>query len=550
MSQPFAPDDGLAQLPRPHRLASHPSTLAVFAAGLLITALLATTATLLYNRNESRLLDLRVRDAGAALSGGVPQIQMPLASAAELAQATNGDVAKFKFFIGADVGKSGPFASVSLWKLHNGVATPLAVVGAPAYLQRSPGQASAFLSRSTGSSVLRLTGVLTEPGQSQIRLGYAFAPRESSPYVVYGESALPGTRKIGPIARSSSFAGLDLALYLGDRQRTSDLLETNVSQLPIKGRSASTRVPFGDSDFLLVMTPTGSLGGTFFQSVAWIVAVLGLLLSLGAALLVERLKRRQEFAERLAFELDAAARQNRDLYDQQRNIAETLQHALLPDVLPAIPGFEVSARYIPGVAGMDIGGDWYDVITLDERHFLLVIGDVSGRGLRAATVMAALRFTIRAYAAQGDTPTEILAKLAHQHTLENDGHFATILCAAVDLEHGEVTLANAGHLNPVVIQNGHCDRVEAPVGPPIGVETDSGYGSVTISLPASATLLAFTDGLVERRGQLIDKGVQRLQDVASRADGSLTELLDAILVEFSSDASDDDTAILGVRWQN
>src|SRR6185437_12643526 len=139
------------------------------------------------------------------------------------------------------------------------------------------------------------------------------------------------------------------------------------------------------------------LAGTLPKDLPWIIAVLGSLLTIAATLMTLRLTQRRRGAEELAGRLEVTANENERLYAEQRGIAQTLQHALLPDRLPELPGIQASARYEAGEEGVEIGGDWYDVIDLDGRRLLLVVGDVSGHGLRAATTMAALRYAIRAY---------------------------------------------------------------------------------------------------------------------------------------------------------
>ena len=272
-----------------------------------------------------------------------------------------------------------------------------------------------------------------------------------------------------------------------------------------------------------------------------------MLISIGAAVLTVRLIQRRRHAEQLARTLEDIADENRRLYSEQRTIAQTLQHALLPERLPQIDGVETSARYEAGVEGVDIGGDWYDLIALDDHRMLLVVGDVSGRGVRAAATMASLRYAIHAYAAQDDPPAMILTKLSKLVNVGATGQLATILCALLDVEAHELTVTSAGHLPPLLISNGTGTFIQSAVGVPIGVNAGSTYTSTAVSTPPAATLLAFTDGLVERRGESIDTGLARLQHAATADQCELDDLLSKLLDELR-DGGDDDTAIAGLRW--
>jgi serine phosphatase RsbU (regulator of sigma subunit) len=237
------------------------------------------------------------------------------------------------------------------------------------------------------------------------------------------------------------------------------------------------------------------------------------------------------------------------MYSEQRSIAEVLQHALLPQVLPEISGVETAIRYVAGGEGTDVGGDWYDVIPLDDTHFLFVLGDVSGRGVEAATIMARLHFAIRAYAVQGDAPQAILAKLGGLLSIERDQCFATILCGLVDVTGHAITLVNAGH-PPLLLLNGKtADFIRTTVFPPVGVENTTPYESVDVAVPEGATIVAFTDGLVERRGETIETGLERLRALTIDDPLPLDDLLDRVLTESTAAGYHDDTAILAVRWK-
>ncbi|MCW3020074.1 MAG: Two component signal transduction histidine kinase, partial [Solirubrobacterales bacterium] len=365
----------------------------------------------------------------------------------------------------------------------------------------------------------------------------------------YAEGLLPENRR-SRIASGSGFSDLNYALYLGRTRSRKDLLLTSLRQFPITGRQASDVVPFGDSAFTLVVTPRESLGGAFFQSLPWIIAGVGVLLTLAAALITDRLARRRRHAERLAVDLDRVATENERMYTQQRGIAQTLQHALLPDALPELDGMRVGARYVPAASGIDVGGDWYDVVEVDDHGVLLLIGDVSGHGLRAATTMASLRHAALAYAVQDSAPATVLAKLSDFVNSGEHDYFATVLCALIDVQAHTVTVASAGHMAPLLIDGDDGRYVEFRVDVPIGVVGESPYHEAVVSVPSNATLVAFTDGLVERRGEVLDVGLERLRDAATGTDLPLEELLSRLAHDLASAEHHDDTAIVGIQWQN
>jgi serine phosphatase RsbU (regulator of sigma subunit) len=519
------------------------------AIGLVVTAALTLTSLGLYNRNENRLLGLRARELGLVLTAAVPSIQTPLASAAELADATGGSQQKFHAFIDSYVGPGRQFASVSLWPLGTSRLAPVVVAGSTPALAALPAQTRALFARGEHTRLLNVTGIL---GTANASLGYEFTtPGVKSGYAVYAESPLPKDRR-SRLSSDSAFSELNYALYLGHARRAGDLLVTNIRRFPISGRQASNVVPFGDSAFTLVVTPNGSLGGTFFESLSWIICGGGVLLTLAAALLTDRLAKRRRYAEQLVDVLDRVAAENRDMYTEQRSIAQTLQHALLPDELPELSGLEVGARYVPAASGIDVGGDWYDIVDTGDQQVLVMIGDVSGHGLRAATTMAALRHAALAYAAQDHRPASVLASLSDFVNSDPHEHFATMLCALIDVRAHRLTIASAGHMAPLLINDAGSDGrfVEITANVPIGVVRNSPYEEVTVSVQPNTTLIAFTDGLVERRGEIIDTGLARLQEAATGQQLPLDDLLSMLAHGLASEGHHDDTAIVGIRWQS
>jgi serine phosphatase RsbU (regulator of sigma subunit) len=514
--------------------------------GLVITSILVAVSWNRFDEDENRLLSVRVREAGLVVASAVPSIQTPLVSASELSEVTHASLDQFDEFAAAYVGTGRPFVSLSLWPLHG--ASPIAVAGAQPELARQPTAASALFTRAAATSTLGVIGLL---GSSSPRLGYAYvAPGGGSKFAVYAESSLPHDRR-SAIASSSVFSDLNYAIFLGRSEAAASLLSTNVPTLPLTGRRYATVVPFGGNEITLEMAPRAILSGALSADIRWILAVVGGAFSLLAGFVVERLLRQRRNAVTLAGQLAGVFQDNKRLLTEQRQLAVNLQHALLPDVLSDVPGAETAARYLPGVLGMEIGGDWYDVIAMGDHKALLVVGDVSGRGLHAATVMASLRFAIRAYAAQHDAPADILTKLSTLMVLEGTDSFATVLCVVVDIGGREMEVANAGHLPPLLVTRDGGDFMPAEVGVPVGVVSTKPYESTVVPLPAEGTLVLYTDGLVERRGEILDAGLARLKAAAlAERDASLEDFLTALLRQLTNDDAGDDTALLAVRWQS
>jgi serine phosphatase RsbU (regulator of sigma subunit) len=523
------------------------AAIAALVSGLIVTAALAITALAVYNRNEHRLLNLRVREVSLVLAATVPTVQTPLASAAELTAAVGGDTKKFRTFITPYVGTGREFASVSLWTPGVGRLAPVAVVGAKPQLASDPAPARRFLTQQTRPGVLNVTGILN-PARPTLGFDYA-VPAGNRTYVVYAENPLPANRR-SRLEANTAFSDLNYAVYIGRARSNNNVLLTSVKTLPIKGRQASTTVPFGSTPFTVVISPNGSLGGTFFKDLWWIIIGLGVIVTLISALLTDRLARRRRRAEQLALALDRVAAENRHMYTEQRSISQALQHALLPDRLPTVPGLDVDARYIPAASGVDVGGDWYDIVDAGQGRVLLVIGDVSGHGLRAATNMALVRHAALAYASVDPDPKSVLERLSAFVNRGEHDYFATVLCALIDTTARSVTLSSAGHMPPLLLHGDQGAYVDMHTDLPIGVGAGSQYREETVSVPTDATLVAFTDGLVERRDEVLDVGLERLRALATERPLPLAELLGRLAHELGASEHHDDTAIVGIQWQS
>lgn len=521
-----------------------PFSIAVLVIGLIITAALSWSAYIINEHNENRLLALQTKQAATVLQVVIPSLQTPLASAAEIAATSAGNPGRFARYIRsylAKPGGTGSFVSASLWRIDGRTPHLITTVGEAPELVTHPSQEQSFLRRAAKTPAFDVVGPV---GTAKPRLGFAYASAGRPTYVVYAESALPAGRR-APIQPNSAFGELRFAMYLGRSTRPDALIEANTDQVPVAGHTARATVPFGTSVLTLVAARAGQLGGTLARVLWWIVALVGAALAVAMAVIAERLLRRRRAAERLTGEV-------RHLLSEQRGIAETLQHALLPQQIPDVDGLDLAVRYIPGVDGIDIGGDWYDLIGLDAQRLFFVVGDVSGRGVASGSVMASLLFAIRGFVSEGHGPAAVLDRLTALLDVQRDQHFATVVCGIVDIERHEITLANAGHLPPLVVGD-QAEFVQAPTGPPIGVSAHRPYAQVTVSVPPGATLLAYTDGLVERRGESLDVGLRQLRDSAIGSRGHLDDLLSTVLAELAptdSGCFDDDTAILGVRWRS
>ncbi len=535
--------------PAPRRWwALHAGTVIVLVIGLLLTASIAVGTRLLRNDNEDRLLDQRINEASTVISSATASSHVPLTAAAALAETTNGNPDAFKRLLAPTVATGVPYVSASLWRTDNPTLHPEVVVGkAPKLATQPPERIRAVIDKAAGTSSLEVVDLLD--GNDR-RLGYANSlPGPDSHFVVYGENQLPRDRR-ARVAKNSAFADFDYALYLGSTPDPSNLLaSSNAGGIPAGRRQGSKVVPYGDQKILLVGAPNTELGGTVLLRLPWALFAVGLFFTIAVAALVERLIRRRKYAEELADELERVAAENARLLADQRSVAYELQHSLLPDALPEVDGLDLAVRYLAGVEGVDIGGDWYDVLQLDGR-LLIVMGDVSGRGIRAATIMASLRYAIHAYATQGDPPAVILTKLSKLLNVERDNGFATVMCATVDVERHEMAIASAGHLPPVLLAGGTAELVPVNTGVPIGVDAATPYASVTVTIPPNATLLAYTDGLIERRGESLDVGFARLREAALGVDEGLESLLTKLVDVLTGTDSDDDTAILGLRWMD
>ncbi len=231
----------------------------------------------------------------------------------------------------------------------------------------------------------------------------------------------------------------------------------------------------------------------------------------------------------------------------ERSVTATLQHSLLREKLPDIPGMTFAARYLPGSAEAEIGGDWYDVIPLRDGKAGVAIGDVVGRGIGAAARMAHLQSAVRAYALEGLRPSVVLERTdAFAQELERRG-MATLLYAVLDAEAGTLRFASAGHPPPLILPpEGDPVFAEGRAGSPLGTVTFPSYEESVVALEAGSMVLLYTDGLVERPTVSLSEGLGALNTAAAGI-GDPRDLCQLLPARVLDGRSGDDIAMLAMR---
>ncbi len=250
----------------------------------------------------------------------------------------------------------------------------------------------------------------------------------------------------------------------------------------------------------------------------------------------------QQVADRVALAMRAADAR------VERAAAITVQRTLAPQRLPEVPGLDLAARYVPGsIEG--VGGDWYDVFPLPDGRFGIALGDVMGHGVRAASVMARMRGAVRAYALEDPEPGRVLERLDRMVQHFEPGQTATIVFAVLQPRTGELRLASAGHMPPVLVPaDGTSEWLEHHPDLLLGVLADVRRRSTAVRMTPGTVLGLYTDGLVERRGADLNGELERLRKLLGAdlpsADAICAEVMGALIGEARAE---DDVALLVLR---
>ena len=250
----------------------------------------------------------------------------------------------------------------------------------------------------------------------------------------------------------------------------------------------------------------------------------------------------EDLAKRAAVAID-----NAELHSETLAAAVQLQHAVLPETMPDLTGWEIASYYSPS-GRTDVGGDFYDAVPLSGGRLAIFVGDVMGRGVTAAAAMAQMRSAVRAYVAVDPTPKRVMAHLDLMFAQYPSDQLVTLVYLLLDPGRDELVMANAGHPPPVLLRaDPGTEQLPIAAQCPLGVQSEN-RTQVTVPFHAGDTVLAFTDGLIERRDEDIDQGQERLLNaLASLAEPDLSAALDAVVTRLRDPSRDDDVAALAVR---
>jgi hypothetical protein len=239
-------------------------------------------------------------------------------------------------------------------------------------------------------------------------------------------------------------------------------------------------------------------------------------------------------------------------FENEANAAATLQRSLLSAGLPHRDDLAMAARYVPGERGLRVGGDWYDCVAIDERLVALVVGDVMGKGLRAAAVMGQMRTAVRSLAGAEPSPAAVLTGLDRLHSMLEVDEIATVAYVLLDVESRVARIARAGHLPPILIDpEGHASLLEAGGSPPLGTPTPERV-EAEVEIRPGSVLVLYTDGIVEDRVTGLDglEGfVDLVEQTAGRRAGDVDALATDLLLSTFASHRQDDIALLVARVQ-
>jgi Stage II sporulation protein E (SpoIIE) len=491
------------------------------------------------HNQETRLLTERGRQVSLVLTTEITAVTDQLNVLAGVLSATNDSkIAFLRSSVETVVQSNGRQTVAILEKTSRGFVVLIASGSALQRGQLITDQRVAAFKRALTSSKVVPTSVVGS-GKGRV-LGFALGPPKAPQgLVLYLQNRLG---RVGPplLASSNPFTELHVAVYASQTATPSQVVSAT-APLPLRGGVRTLHFPVGARTWTLEVTAAHPLVGGTVAAAPWIALGVGLGVGVLLTLVVEIEARRRRSAV--------------TAYRSEHHLAEALQRSLLP-TLPTVDGLELAARYLPGSADQEVGGDWYDVFELDDGRVGITIGDVVGHDISAATMMSRVQTALRAYAFLGEEPSAVLDRLDRLISTFGSERLVTVfygvLSTADPAGNRTLLFANAGHPSPLTY---HPDagvgelQSETSLLLGVAIPTSEPRSQHEVTLPAGSTLVLFTDGLVEVPGQSLTDQLGHLRDVAAAGarDARPEQMCDWLLERMVPEHLRDDVAVLVAR---
>ena len=499
-----------------------------------VTVGVAAFSQVVVTHQERTLLSERANEVNLVLTNSLSTTSTDLETLAR--DVGRGGVAAFALDAQDQLSAAPTSASASLALLRpsGGSFVVLAEAGPGLVVgQTAPAPEALAMRAALAGHSMAATGVYGSGSSRSV----GFATAAPGDLVVYRQTV------IGPVhppsqAQSAPFSELRVVVYASPRPEPREVLVATTRSLPLHGSVKYVALMAGQTRWLTAVSAVHPLIGSLAAAAPWVVLGVGLAGSVLVFFLFEGMAYRRDLAMRAL--------------ESEHRFAEALQRRLLPE-LPVLAELDVASSYVPGSDNQRVGGDWFDVFTLDDGKTAVVIGDVMGHDEEAAAAMAQLRSAVRAYAAEGGDPSWVVGRLARLVDMFDIAGIVTMIYGVLDPAgaDGSRTFcwANAGHLPPLLRSpDGTAGELPGGSSPLLGAPFSGPRPMARHTLEAGSALLLYTDGLVESHGENLGAGIGRLVGVLEGTQGSsAAELCQAVLNEQVSGALRDDVALVVVR---
>jgi hypothetical protein len=506
---------------------------------LLVALALAATAAwgvhAVVRGQEHRLLKERGAELNLLLTNSLQSITSGLELQGGVLRATDNSRTAFER-AAAEAAAADPAKPSFAWLRPQGSGFVVVAAGGSAL---RPGSMISDQRVQTLNAALSAPGLVSTPIlPPDRRLGLALGPPAAPAGTVLYREADLGPVQSPRTAGTAPYAELDVAIYAATTQLPNTVLVTTTKKLPLRGEVRIEPLVEGGVHWSIAARAKAPLVGNVAANAWWITFLVGAAGAILLAWVVEIARRRRDTAFAL--------------YAKEHELAETLQRSLLPD-LPTLPGLDIAARYLAGGRGQEVGGDWFDVFPV-RGGVAITVGDVVGHDLAAASAMAQLRASLRAYAVEGEAPKNVITRLSRLVEALDLTQLATVVYGVLsdpDPDGGRTfTYTNAGHPAPLLrLPSGEVEPLRGGesvlIGAPLPVERTQ----MERYLEHGCTLLLFTDGLVEVPDRPLDETIDELArtfaDLGSTANVEM--ICERVLDGTAGRELRDDVAVLAIR---